>query len=86
LAAKNGISLISIGSSSNPDDLAVIPELIAATQHLSCSFCLPATADWTLCQQAAAAVMQTAALTGEAASWKSAQCNSATWATEDCSV
>jgi len=50
LAAKHGINLISIGSSSSPSDLAVIPQLIAATQHLSCSFCMPATADWTLCQ------------------------------------
>lgn len=65
LAAKHGISLISIGSSSDPAHLAAIPRLIAATRSTSCTFALPAEPDLALAQRVAGAIMEVAALTGK---------------------
>lgn len=64
LAARQGIALVSIGSSSQPRHLAALPRLIAATAATSCTFSLPADAGWELCQQVAAAAMEVARLTG----------------------
>jgi hypothetical protein len=65
LAARHGISLVAVGSSSQPRHLRAIPRLIAKTQATSCTFHLPPGADWGLCSQVAVAVLQVAGLTGE---------------------
>jgi hypothetical protein len=65
LAARHGIPLVSLGSSSDPQHLQLIPDLIAATSSTSCSFALPANAGWGLAHDVAETVMQVARLTGE---------------------
>lgn len=64
LAAKQGIPLVSLGSSSDPQHLAVIPRLITATKGTSCTFALPAEADLGLAYQVAEVVMRIAGQTG----------------------
>lgn len=64
LASQQGIPLVSLGSSSDPQHLAVIPRLITATQGTSCTFALSAEADWGLAYQVAEVVMRIAGQTG----------------------
>jgi hypothetical protein len=64
LAAKHGIPLVALGSSSDPQHLQLIPDLIAATKATSCTFALPQQLQLQLAQQVAGAVMKIAALTG----------------------
>jgi hypothetical protein len=66
LAAKHGIPLVAIGSSSNLQHLKLIPDLIAGTTATSCTFALPQQLQLQLAQQVADAIMKTAALTGTA--------------------
>jgi hypothetical protein len=64
LAARHGIPLVSLGSSSNPQHLRVIPMIITATSSTSCTFALPQELDWGLAYQVAEVIMDIAAETG----------------------
>lgn len=64
LAARHGIPLVSLGSSSDPQHLRVIPRIITATSSTSCTFALPQDHDWRLTYQVAEVIMDIAAATG----------------------
>jgi hypothetical protein len=64
LAARHGIPLVSLGSSSDPQHLQVIPRIITATSSTSCTFALPQDPDWLLVRSVAEVIMDIAAATG----------------------
>jgi hypothetical protein len=64
LVSQHGIPLVSLGSSSDPQHLTVIPRFITATKGTSCTFALPAEADWGLAYRVAEVVMRIAGETG----------------------
>jgi hypothetical protein len=65
LAADHGIPLVSLGSSSHPQHLRVIPSIIAATKSTSCTFAMPAEPDWELAHQVAGVILEIAAQSGK---------------------
>jgi len=65
LAARHGVPLMSLGSSSDPAHLKIIPQILTATTGTSCTFALPADSDWRLAHAVASVVMEIAQSTGE---------------------